>query len=119
MYLSSHSELATYLSKAFSLGMLFETESREVSTITENSRLGQNADATNTIDLHLHIRVAVRITQVCQMRPPCRVLGITLHNDSVFVKSVGKSKGGFRLLPRVKIIRLLSTKPVGKRSPDI
>lgn len=109
----------TYLAEAFGLGMLLETEGREVDTGSEDSGLGQDTDAPHSIDLHFHIRVAVGVAQVGQVRAPGRVLGVALHDDGVFVERVGEGQRRLGFLPRVQIVGLLATEPVGKRSPDI
>jgi hypothetical protein len=101
---------ATYLAKAFGLGMLFETESGEVGTLAEHLCLRKNTDTTDTINLHLHVWVAVR---------PCSVLGISFNNNSVLVEGVGKRKGRLGFLPGVQVVWLFSTQPVGKRTPDV
>jgi len=53
------------------------------------------------------------------MRPPSGVLGITLDNDGIFVECVGQGQSRLRLLPRIEIIGLFASEPVGKGSPDI
>jgi hypothetical protein len=110
---------ATYLAKAFGLGMLFETESGEVGTLAEDLCLRKNTDTTDTINLHLHVWIAVRIAQIGQMRSPCSVLGISFNNNSVLVEGVGKRKGRLGFLPGVQVVWLFSTQPVGKRTPDV
>lgn len=99
----------TYLAEAFGLSMLFKTKRGEVYTLSEDLRLSKNANTTNTVDLHFHVRVAVRIAEVGQMRSPGSVLCVTFDNNSVFVKGVRQSQSCLRLLPRIKIVRLLST----------
>jgi hypothetical protein len=99
---------ATYLAKAFGFGMLFKTESGEVGTLAEDLCFCENTDTSNTIDFHLHVRVAVRVAQVGQMRSPCGVLGISFDNDSVLVKGVCKRKGRLGFLPGVKVVWLFS-----------
>jgi hypothetical protein len=79
----------------------------------------QNTDTPNTINLHFHIWVAIGVAEVCQMWAPGGILCITFDNDSILIKGVCKREGSFRFLPRVQIVRLLSSKPVGKWSPDI
>lgn len=108
-----------HLTESFRLGVLLETESREVHTVTEDESLGQNTDTTNTVNLHLHVRVAVGVAQVGKMGPPRGVLGVALDNDGVFIQCIGKSQGRLRLLPRVEIVRLLAAQPVGQRAPDV
>ena len=103
----------TDLSEALGLRVFLETEGREVDTVAEDESLGQNTDTTDTVNLHLHVRVAVRVAQVCKMRTPRGVLGVTLDDDGIFVQGIGQGQGGLRLLPRVQIVRLLTAKPVG------
>ena len=81
--------------------------------------LGQDTDAANSINLHLHVRIAIGVTQVCQVGSPCRILGIAFHNDSVFVEGIRKSQRRFGFLPGVQIVGLLAAEPVGKRTPHI
>jgi hypothetical protein len=109
----------TYLAETFSLSMLLETESREVNTRAEDLRLCQDTDTTNTIDLHLHIRVTVGVAEVGQMGSPGCIFRIALNNNSVFIERVSEREGGLRFLPGVQIVGLFSTKPVGKRAPDV
>ena len=54
-------ECSSYLAEAFGLGMFLETKGWEVHARSENPRLGQNTNATHSVDLHLHIRVAVGV----------------------------------------------------------
>lgn len=68
--------------------MLLETESREVYSLTENLGLGKNTDTTNTVDLHLHVGVTVRVTEIGQMRTPGSVFCVTFDNDSILIQSV-------------------------------
>jgi hypothetical protein len=100
---------ATYLAKAFGFGMLLETESGEMGTLAEDLCFCKNTDTADTINLHFHVWVAVRIAQVGQMRSPCSVLGISFNNDSVLVEGVGKRKGRLGLLPGVQVVWLFST----------
>jgi hypothetical protein len=102
----------TYLAEAFGFSMLLKAESGEVNTGAEHLRLRENTDTTNTVNLHLHIWVAVGVAKVGQMGSPGSILCISFNDDSVFVESVGKRKGGLRLLPGVQIVRLLSAEPV-------
>ena len=101
--------METHLSETFSLGMLLETEGWEMNTGPEDTGFCQNTDTSHTIKLHLHIRIPVRVTQICEVRPPRCILGITLHNDCILVQSFSKSQRGFGLLPGVQIVRLFST----------
>jgi len=109
----------THLSKALSLGVFLEAECGKVDTGTENLRLGENADASNAVNLHLHVGVTVRIAKVSQMRPPSGVLRVTLHNDSIFIQGIGQGQRCFRLLPRIQVVGLLATKPVRQGSPNV
>jgi hypothetical protein len=89
----------TYLAESFSLGVLLEAECREVHSRAEDLCLCQNTDTTDTVNLHLHVWVTVRVAQVSQMWTPGGVFCVTLHNDRIFVKGVRKGEGRFRLLP--------------------
>ena len=109
----------TDLAKTFSLGVLFKTESWEVHAASKHFGFGEDAHAADAIDFHLHVRVAVWIPQVCQMRSPSCVFCVTLYNDCVFVQSVRKSKSSLRLLPAVQIVGLLAAQPFGERTPDV
>lgn len=99
--------------------MLFEAESWEMNTSAEHTGLGQNANTTNAIQLHLHVRVAEGITEVGEMRSPCRILRITLNNNSILVECICQRESCLRLLPGVQIVRLLSTQPIRQRAPHI
>ena len=99
--------------------MLFETEGREVNTGAEDLGLGQNTDTANTVNLHFHVWVAIGIAQVGQVGPPGGVLCITFDNNGIFVKSIGEGKSRLGLLPRVQIVGLFTTKPIGEWSPNV
>lgn len=99
--------------------MLLEAKGREVNAGAEHLGLGQNTDTTNTVNLHLHVRVTVGVAQVSKMGSPCRVLGVALDNDSVLVEGIGKLQSCVGLLPRVQIVGLGATEPIGERSPDV
>jgi len=75
----------SYLAESFSLGVLLETESREVHATSEDLGFRQNAHSSDTVDLHLHVGVAVRVTEVGKMRAPCGVLCVAFDNDSILV----------------------------------
>lgn len=75
----------SYLSEAFSLGMLLEAERREVDAGAEDLGLSQDRDTSDTINFHLHVGIAVGIAQVGQMRPPRGILGIALDDNGVLV----------------------------------
>jgi hypothetical protein len=109
----------SYLAKPFRLCMLLEAECREVDARTEYPGLGQNTYTTNAVNLHLHVWVAIGITEVGQMRPPGGILSISFDDDSILVESVSQCKCRLRFLPRIQIVWLFSTKPVRQRSPDI
>lgn len=68
--------------------MLLKAEGWEMNTGAEHAGFCQNADASNSVQFHLHVGVAVGITQIGQVRSPCRVLGIPFHNHGIFVQSV-------------------------------
>ena len=72
--------------------MLFEAESREVNAGPEDAGLGENADTANTINLHFHIRVTVRVPKVGKMGPPSGVFCVSFHNDGVLVQGISKSE---------------------------
>lgn len=82
---------SSYLSESFRLSVLLETKSWEVYSGPEDLGLGKNTDTAHSINLHLHIRVAIRVSQVCQMRSPSRILGVTFNDHSIFVQSVRES----------------------------
>lgn len=82
-----------YLSEALCLGVLLEAESWEMHSTPEDFCFGQDADTTHAINLHLHIRIAERISQIGQMRSPSSVLGIAFDDHCVFIEGVGQSEG--------------------------
>lgn len=86
---------------------------------SEDLGLGQNTDTTHSVNLHFHIGVAVGIAQVGKVRSPRGVLGITLDDNGVLVERVCQGQGRLRFLPRVEIVRLLATQPVGEGAPHI
>ena len=88
-------------------------------TSTENLCFGQNADTSYTINFHLHVRVTVRIAKVGQMGSPCSIFCVALDNDRILIQCVGQGQCSLGLLPRVEIVRLLASKPIWERSPDI
>lgn len=108
-----------YLAKSLCLSMLLEAERREVDSRAEHLRLGQNTDTSNAIQLHLHVGITVRITEIGQMRPPGGILSVTLYNDSIFVQGFRESQCRLRLLPGVQIVRLFATQPIREWSPNI
>lgn len=56
---------APYLSEPFSLCMFLKAERREMYTISEDLGFGKDTDSSDTVNLHLHVWVAIGITQVC------------------------------------------------------
>lgn len=82
--------VSAHLSEALSLRVLLEAESGEMNTSAKDFGFCQNAHSTNAINLHFHIRVAVRIAKVGKMRAPRSVLCIALDDDSVFIQSIRK-----------------------------
>lgn len=109
----------TYLSEPFGLSVFFKTKCWEMYTGAEDFSLGQNTNTANAVNLHLHVRVSVWVAQICKMRTPGSVFCIALHDDSILIKRISKSEGGFGFLPRIKIVRLLSAEPIGEWSPHI
>ena len=77
-----------YLAKRLGLGMLFEAESGKVNPRAKNSRLCKDTDTSNPIQFHFHVRIAIRVTKVGEMRPPCCIFGVSLDNDRVFIQSI-------------------------------
>jgi hypothetical protein len=65
--------------------MLLEAESRKVDAGSEYTSLGQNADTSYSIDLHLHIWISVGVSQVGQMGPPRRILGVSFDDNGILV----------------------------------
>ena len=99
--------------------MLLEAERWEMYSTSKHLRLGQDTDTSYAIKFHLHIWIAVRITQVRQMRAPCRVLGVSLHDHCVFVERVREREGSLRFLPRVEVVGLFAAQPVREGPPHI
>lgn len=52
----------TYLSKCLGFGVFLEAECREVNACSEHLCLGQDTDSSNSVYLHFHVRVAVRVS---------------------------------------------------------
>lgn len=75
--------------------MLLKTKGREMDSVSEDASLGQNTDASDTIDLHLHIWVTVRVTEVGQVRPPRCIFSVSFDNHGVLIKSVSQSESSF------------------------
>jgi len=99
--------------------MLLKAERREMDARAEDLSLGQDTDSTDAVDLHLHIGIAIWVAQVSKVRPPRRILCVSLDDDGVFIESVGEGQGSLGLLPRVEIVRLLSSKPVWQWAPHV
>lgn len=78
----------TNLAEALRLSVFLKAEGWEVHAAPEHFRLCENANTTNTVNLHLHVWVAVWVAEVSQMRTPCRILSISLDDDSVFIEGV-------------------------------
>jgi hypothetical protein len=87
-------DLKPYLSEALRLGVLLKTESRKVDAVAEDFSFSQDTDTTNTVDLHFHVGVAIRVPKISQMRAPRRILCVTLHDDRILVESVREGQGG-------------------------
>lgn len=77
-----------YLAKPFRLCVLLEAESWEVDSRAEHLCLCQNADPSDAVNLHLHVRVSVRVTQISKMGSPSGVLCVAFDNHSVFIKRI-------------------------------
>lgn len=99
--------------------MLLEAKRGEVDALTEDFCFGEDTDATNTINFHFHVWIAVRIAEVSQVRSPSRVFCVAFDDNGILIERIRESEGRLRLLPGVQIIGLFSTKPVGKWSPNI
>ena len=80
--------LYSYLAKPFSLCVLLETESGEVNTRAEHPGFGQDTDTADTVNLHLHVWVAIGVAEVGQMRSPCSILCVSFDNDSILIESI-------------------------------
>lgn len=88
--------------------MLLEAEGRKMHSTSEHLRLGQDTNTAYTINLHLHVRIAVWVSQVSQMRPPGCILCIAFNNDCILVQRISQGKSSVTLLPAVQVIRLLA-----------
>lgn len=88
-----------HLSKTLGLCVFLEAEGREVDAGSEYTGLGQNADTSYSINLHLHIWISVGVSQVSQVGPPCRILGVSFNNDGVLVQGIRQGQSSLRLLP--------------------
>jgi len=89
----------TYLAETLRLSMLLKAKSREVNTSAEHSCLGQNTDTTNTVNLHLHVRVTIGVSEVCKMSAPSSILRISFDDDRILIKSICKLQSSLRFLP--------------------
>lgn len=107
------------LSETLRLCMLLEREGGEVNAGSEDLCFGENADTPDAIDVHFDVRITVRIAEVGKVGSPGRVFCIAFDNYGVLVKSIGESEGGFGFLPRIEIVRLFASEPVGQWSPHI
>jgi hypothetical protein len=65
--------------------MLFKAEGGKVNAISENSRLSQDTHTSDAVNLHFHVRVAVWISEVGEMRAPGSIFGVPLDNDCIFI----------------------------------
>tara|TARA_R110002003_G_scaffold152_6_gene13629 strand:- start:11767 stop:12129 length:363 start_codon:yes stop_codon:yes gene_type:complete len=110
---------STYLAETLGLSMFLKAECGEMDARSEDFGFCEDTNTTDTVNLHLHIWVTVRVAEVGQMRAPGGVLRITFDNDCILIKSVCERERGFRLLPGVQIVGLFSSKPVGQWSPDV
>lgn len=99
--------------------MPLKAKGREVDTCAEDLCLCQNANTANAIEVHLHVGVAKWIAQISKVRSPCGVLGVSFHDNRILIYCLCQSQSRFRLLPGIQIIRLFTTQPVGKGSPNI
>lgn len=77
-----------YLSKGLCFGVLLKGKGREMHSRPEDLCLGQDTDTADSVDLHLHVRVAKGVSQVGQMGSPGSVLGVSLDNDGVFIECI-------------------------------
>lgn len=74
--------------------MLLEAKGGEMDAVAKHLRLGQDTDSTHSVELHFHVRVAVGVSKVRQMRPVRRVLGVALHDDGILIERIGKGQRG-------------------------
>lgn len=79
----------TYLAKSLGFCVLLETKCWEMYAGPEDLSFSQYAYASNAINLHLHVGIAIRVPEVCQMGPPRCVLGVSFDDNGVFVQGVG------------------------------
>lgn len=78
----------TYLPKPLRLGVFLKAESGEMHARAEDFRFCQDGNTTHAIELHLHIWIAVWISQVSQVRSPRSIFSVALHNDGIFIKCI-------------------------------
>lgn len=78
-----------YLSEPLRLGVLLETEGGKVTSISKHLGLCEDAHASHSINLHLHVGIAIWVAQVGQVGSPGRILGISLDNDGILIQRVG------------------------------
>jgi hypothetical protein len=88
--------------------MLLKAKCREMDAVAEYLGLGQDAHTANAVKLHLHVRIAVGVSEIRQMGPISRILGITLDNNGILIEGIGKRQGCVGLLPRIQIVGLFS-----------
>lgn len=86
---------------------------------TKDAGLGKNGYATDAVQLHFDVWVAVGVTQVGQMGPPRGIFSVALNDDGVFVKGLCQAKSCLGFLPGIEIVGLFAAEPVGKRTPDV
>jgi hypothetical protein len=98
---------------------LSKGECGEMGTSSEHACFCKDTDTSDSINLHLDIRITIWVTEISQMRSPGGVFGISLDDDGIFIECLSKRKGGLGLLPGIEIVGLFASKPVRKRSPDI
>lgn len=99
--------------------MLLKTKSWEMHSGAKHSCFSEDTDTPNTVEVHLHVRIAVRVAEISQMRPPGRIFGVSFHNNRILVQGIGQRESGLGFLPRVQVVWLFTPQPVGKRTPDI
>lgn len=63
-----------------------------MTSISKDLGLCEDAHSSHSINLHLHIGIAIWIAQVSQVGSPGRILGISFDNDSILIQCVGKSQ---------------------------
>jgi hypothetical protein len=92
--------------------VFFEAEGWEMHARPEDLRLGKDANAAHSINIHFHVRIAIWVSQICKMWAPCSIFGVPLHNDGIFIKCICEAEGCFGFLPGVEIIRLFTSQPI-------